>query len=80
MGGEEDEIFSSSTYRIDAIRIIHKVMAAGMAPPGTPDVFEMAETSIKNWAFYLPEPKKKPIDRDGVVDEVLFEAHMIVSA
>ena len=44
------------------------------------EAFEMAETQIKNWAFFLPEPKKKPIDRDGVVDEVLFEAHMIVSA
>jgi hypothetical protein len=83
LGDDEEEIFSSSAYRIDAIRIVHGVMGATRGVAGddqAQDAFDMAETQIKNWALFLPEAKKKPIDRDGVVDEVLFEAHMIVSA
>jgi len=80
MGGEDDEIYSSSAYRIDAIRILHKVIKASRVPDPTNEDFENAETHIKNWSFYLPDIKKRPIDRDGNVDEVLFEAHMIVSA
>ena|ERR1700753_1496193 len=80
---DEEEVFSSSTYRIDAIRIVHRVMAATRSVASdvmAQEAFDMAETQIKNWALCLPEAKKKPIDRDGIVDEVLFEAHMIVSA
>jgi hypothetical protein len=80
MAGDEDECFSSSTYRIDAIRIIHEVMAAAGSSSPSDELFDMAETHIKNWANFLPEAKKRPINRDGCVDEVLFEAHMIHSA
>jgi hypothetical protein len=41
---------------------------------------DMADTHLANWTLHLPDEKKKPIDRDGMVDEVLFEAHMIAAA
>jgi hypothetical protein len=77
---DDDGDFSSGAYRIDAIRIVHSVILATRASSPTHDAFLMAEAKIKNWSIYLPERKRKPIDRDGNVDEVLFEAHMIVSA
>lgn len=81
IGSEDDDgDFSSGTYRIDAIRIVHSVISATRVASPTHEDFLMAEAKIKNWAMYLPERKRKPIDRDGNVDEVLFEAHMIVSA
>jgi hypothetical protein len=80
MGGDDDEVYSSSTYRIDAIRVLHKVMAASRDTSNNNELFDSAETHIMNWSFGLPDVKKRPIDREGVVDEVLFEAHMILSA
>jgi hypothetical protein len=45
-----------------------------------PAVLEHADTHLTNWALHLPDEKRKPIDRDQHVDEVLFTAHMIAAA
>jgi hypothetical protein len=75
-----DAVFSSSTYRIDAVRIVHKVLAAVRCDPVEPVAMDLADTHLTNWILHLPLPKKKPMDRDGVIDEVMFEAHMIIAA
>jgi hypothetical protein len=77
---EEDMIFSSSTYRIDAVRIVHKVLAAVRCQPVEPVALDLADTHLSNWILHLPLVKKKPVDRDGVIDEIMFEAHMIIAA
>jgi hypothetical protein len=41
---------------------------------------DLADTHLANWALHLPDCKKKVIDREGNVDEVLFTAHMIISS
>jgi hypothetical protein len=54
-----------------------------MASSGQPSdnhLMESADVHLKTWALQLPAEKRNPIDRNGHMDEVLFEAHMIVSA
>jgi len=77
---DETAVFSSGTYRIDAIRCLHKVFAVMRADPSDPQPYDRADTHLSNWHLYLPADKRKPIGRDGRVDEVLFNAHMIVNA
>jgi hypothetical protein len=77
---EDDTVFSSSTYRIDAVRIVHKVLAAVRCQPVEAAAMDLADTHLTNWILHLPLAKKKPLDRDGVIDEVMFEAHMIIAA
>jgi hypothetical protein len=77
---DEMVIFPSSTYRIDAIRVLQKVYRAAHAGPSESHLVESADVHLTNWVLHLPTPKKTPIDRDGNVDEILFEAHMIVSS
>lgn len=77
---DEEYAFSSSVYRIDAIRLLHKVFMAGCGQGADRHLLDSADVHLRNWALHLPIEKQNPIDRMGFMDEVLFEAHMIVSA
>lgn len=77
---DETASFSSGTYRIDAVRILHKVFATMKADPSDPVPYERADTHLTSWALHLPADKRKPVGRDGKVDEVLFGAHMVMNA
>jgi hypothetical protein len=77
---EEETVYSSSAYRVDAIRLLHKVFMAGRAQPADMQLMESADVHLTNWALHLPVDKRTPLDKSGQVDEVLFTAHMIVSA
>lgn len=43
-------------------------------------LLDSADVHLRTWALQLPTEKRNPTDRVGCMDEVLFEAHMIVSA
>jgi hypothetical protein len=77
---DEEVVYSSATYRIDAVRLLGKVLNAIKSNPMDPAALELADTHLTNWALHLPDEKRKPIDRDQHVDEVLFTAHMIAAA
>jgi hypothetical protein len=77
---DEEVVYSSGTYRIDAVRLLGKVLVATRSTPTDPLSLELADTHLTNWSLHLPDVKRKPMDRDGVVDEVLFGAHMIAAA
>ncbi|KAI5800163.1 hypothetical protein DFH27DRAFT_623391 [Peziza echinospora] len=46
-------------------------------PDGRADA---ADASLVNWALHLPDDKKELVGKDRKVDEMLFQAHMIVYA
>ena len=77
---DETTSFSSATYRIDAVRILHKVFQTMRADPSDVQFYERADTHLTSWQLHLPAEKRKPVGRDGKVDEVLFGAHMIANA
>jgi hypothetical protein len=82
--GSDDTVFSSQTYRIDAIRLLHKVqnvqMALQMHGTVSEDTVQAADVHMNNWKLHLPPSKRSLITKSGQVDEVLFTAHMIVYA
>src|SRR5690606_29876917 len=41
---------------------------------------DAADASLTNWFLHLPEPKKELVQADGKVDEMLFQAHMVIQA
>ncbi|KAF2100186.1 hypothetical protein NA57DRAFT_37062 [Rhizodiscina lignyota] len=75
-----NDTFSSAAYRIDAARRCGAVLAAVRSDPICFNKLGAAEMGLANWALQLPESKRDPIDRNGTVDELMFQAHMIAAA
>ncbi|KAF3119542.1 hypothetical protein TWF703_003296 [Orbilia oligospora] len=77
---EDNRPFSSYAYRVEAVRILGQVLACGGSDnPDDPRV-DSADTSLVNWMLHLPAGKKELVDKDGRVDEMLFQAHMVINA
>jgi hypothetical protein len=81
---DEDYIFSSATYRIDAVRLMHKVcplqrqaMENGYLDA---EMVKHADIHLTNWWLHLPPSKRSPVDKHNKSDEILFEAFMIAYA
>ncbi|CAI6339686.1 unnamed protein product [Periconia digitata] len=72
--------FSSFAYLIDAIRILGKVFECsrldGQFEYHAVDVVDSYQV---NWRLHLPPSKYEIVDNDGVIDELLFQAHMVNS-
>lgn len=69
--------FSSFAYRIDAVRTLGKVLQVQKADVLDKDRVNEADTVLVNWVLHLPYSKREFISRDGYVDEMLLQAHMI---
>ena len=76
----EQAVYSSYAYRVEAVRILGQVLACGGS--GNPDDprADAADASLVNWMLHLPSAKKDLVDKDGKVDEMLFQAHMVINA
>lgn len=77
---EEEVIFSSFTYLIDVARISGAVLPTS-TEAGAP--FDKAATNadarLVNWSVHLPKCKKEMIDKSRGMDEVIFQAHMLIN-
>lgn len=76
----ETTVFSSFAYRVDAVRILGQVLAVGQGGDPEDPRADAADASLVNWGLHLPECKKELIGEDRRVDEMLFQAHMVVYA
>ena len=78
----ENEVqYSSYTYRILAIRELGKLLALNESfCPDSSEIVIRLDTALNNWVLHLPEGKKDPIDANGRIDEMMFQAHMIICA
>jgi hypothetical protein len=77
----ETTVFSSFAYRVEAVRILGQVLSVSMM--GSPDETraDAADASLANWGLHLPEVKKELVKgRERRVDEMLFQAHMVINA
>lgn len=75
----DDYPWSSFAYKIEAARILGTVLQL------SPDRFavtnpqvEAIDASISSFLLSLPPEKREVVEHDGVCDEVLFGAHMII--
>jgi hypothetical protein len=69
--------FSSFAYRIDAIRTLGKILKVQKTNLLDKAQVDRADTMLVNWALQLPTSKQEVTSRDGHVDEMLLQAHMI---
>ncbi|KKY25919.1 putative c6 zinc finger domain containing protein [Diplodia seriata] len=77
----EDEVeYSSFAYRIDSVRNLGKVLAVTSEDVLDFRAIETADSCLVNWMLHLPDSKKEAISRDGQLDHMVFQAHMITDA
>lgn len=71
-------VYSSFTYLIDAIRILGKVFeCARLDSAFEYHAVDVVDQYLVNWRLHLPTSKFEMVNNDGLVDEVLFQAHMV---
>jgi len=75
----DDEFqFSSFCYRIEAARILTRVLALTGTHDVHHDQVQAVDNALAGWTHHLPPAKADIIDKLGEVDEILFQAHMII--
>lgn len=76
---EEEKEYSSFSQRIEAIRILRRVLTLSrVGEANSEDRVDLIDASISSWFFLLPEAKTEVVRRDGSTDEMLFQAYMLV--
>jgi hypothetical protein len=76
----EETVFSSFTYLVDAVRIMGEVLEVSRADSLEYQSVNSADAYLVNWTLHLPPSKRDIVANDGEIDEVLFQAHMIICA
>ena len=72
-----DQLFASACYRIEAIRIMARVLAVSEGENG-PDDIQAVDNAIAAWKLHLPRAKASVVDQRGEVDQVLLQAHTFI--
>lgn len=75
---DQEPQFSSACYRIEAIRVLARVIAVARAGENRPDNVQAVDNAIAAWRFHLPNAKAGIIDRFGEVDQMIFQAHAFI--
>ncbi|CRG86591.1 hypothetical protein PISL3812_03601 [Talaromyces islandicus] len=76
---DEDIDFSSFSYRIEAVRILGRVVSLSEMVTGQQELVESVDARIVSWFHHLPESKMELMLADGTVDEMMFQAKMVVN-
>ncbi|KAF2485574.1 hypothetical protein BDY17DRAFT_315882 [Neohortaea acidophila] len=78
---DEDISFSSYCYRIEAVRILARVLAVAEDPDVEKDEFTAVDNALAGWRYHLPQCKAD-IARSqnaGEPDELMFQAYLIIN-
>lgn len=75
---DEERHFSSFCYRIDAIRILSRVLAVSTTNEAHADAIQAIDNAIASWKFHLPNEKATIVNHAGEVDQMLFQATMFI--
>ena len=76
---DDETDFPSFCYRIEAIQLLGRVMAVGGDASGKEDQVEGIDLALAGWSYHLPPAKREVLTNDGTIDEMLFQAFMIVN-
>ncbi|KAL5338290.1 hypothetical protein BJX70DRAFT_205253 [Aspergillus crustosus] len=76
---DEECDFSSFTYRIEAARVLGRVVAIQDLVEGQQDQVEAIDARITSFFHHLPESKAEVLRPDGTVDEMMFQATMVMN-
>lgn len=70
--------FSSFCYRIEAIRIVDRVLALAATDEAPPDDIQAVDNALASWKYNLPHFHADVVDPSGEVDQMLFQAHFFI--
>ncbi|KAI8651412.1 Zn(2)-C6 fungal-type domain-containing protein [Fusarium keratoplasticum] len=76
---EEDIIFSSFSYRIEAISILGRVLVLNRLRDYHRDHLQAVENALVSWSNHLPTKKLDIVDSYGNIDEIMFQAHAMIA-
>ena len=78
---EEEIDFSSYCYRIEAVRILARVLALAEDPDVDRDEFTAVDNALAGWKYHLPQCKADIArsENAGEPDELMFQAHLIIN-
>lgn len=75
---EEELQFSSFSYRIDAARILARVLEVASSQEIPRDRIQAVDNALAAWLYALQPGKTEIVNVYGESDEMLFQAHMII--
>lgn len=73
--------FSSFAYLVGAARCSALAIATApevASPETSPHVLQTADSIIDGWLLLLPKHKREVMRRNGDIDEMLFQAHLLI--
>jgi hypothetical protein len=73
---DEDIQFSSFAYRIEAARILARVLS--VSGTHNEDQVQVVDNALAGWMHNLPQTKTDVVNVYNMVDEMLFQGHMII--
>ena len=76
----DDREFSSFTYRIAAIKNLGRMMRLPNNGFPSDENVDRIESHLSNWRIHLPSTKRNCLTEDCKLDEMMFQAHMIIHA
>ncbi|KAH8196931.1 hypothetical protein TruAng_008917 [Truncatella angustata] len=76
---DEETIFSSFSYRVEAIMILCRALLLNQIRDPHRDHLQAVENALVSWVNLLPTKKLDIIDSYGNVDEMMFQAHVIIA-
>lgn len=77
---DEETVFSSFCYRIEAVRLLGRVLSITGKHGVQREQVQAADNALAAFLHHLPPTKREPeiINLSGEVDCLMFQAHMIV--
>lgn len=75
---DEEWHFSSFCYRIDAVRILARVIAVSSTNEAHADAIQAIDNAIAGWKVHLPNDKASILTHSGETDEMMFQAHVFI--
>jgi hypothetical protein len=74
-------VFSSFAYLIGAVRCAAQVICMSPKRATREDseaIIQSADSAFDAWLLLLPKDKKPVLKQDGTIDELMFQAHLLI--
>lgn len=77
----DDTVFSSFAYLIGAVKCV--ALAVSIAPKhavkeDSMHVIQAADSALDGWLLLLPKDRKQVMTKTGEIDELMFQAHLLI--
>ncbi|KAJ5566568.1 Transcription factor [Penicillium sp. DV-2018c] len=77
----EDIVFSSFAYLVGAVRCAALAISTVPKAANREDselMIQAADSVLNGWLLLLPKTRKQVMDKDGEIDELMFQAHLLI--